>query len=176
MGRPFDRKAAAQSAGLDDQGQTLFARAALDPLHAASLERVVGERSRGLPVGDAHLEARRRLHRALDALGGVTSPAGSCAWAVLGEGRSLREWTLSQGWRGKPLRQEAAQGVLVATLGVLAGQWARSTAAALTRRACARDPARREPHDSRRATIRPSRGTLSSKVEPIVTSCTWRGS
>ena len=101
--------------------ETLFARAALDPLHAASLERVVGERSRGLPVGDAHLEARRRLHRALDALGGVTSPAGSCAWAVLGEGRSLREWTLSQGWRGKPLRQEAAQGVLVATLGVLAG-------------------------------------------------------
>jgi hypothetical protein len=33
----------------------------------------------------------------------------------------VREWALRQGWGGRPVRQEQAQGILVAALGVLAG-------------------------------------------------------
>jgi hypothetical protein len=34
--------------------------------------------------------------------------------------RSVREWTIRQGWGGRPVRQEQAQGILVAALGILA--------------------------------------------------------
>ena len=98
--------------------EATFRLAALDPLRAASLERVAG--TAGLDSGDARLAARRRLGHALDALGGLASPAGSCAWHVLGLGESLRAWALGRGWQGRALRQEAAQGILVAALGVLA--------------------------------------------------------
>jgi hypothetical protein len=33
---------------------------------------------------------------------------------------SIREWAMRQGWGGRPVRQEQAQGILVAALGVLA--------------------------------------------------------
>jgi hypothetical protein len=55
------------------------------------------------------------------ALGGLRSPAGSCVWHVVGLQRSVREWAMRQGWGGKPVRVERAQGILVAGLGVLAG-------------------------------------------------------
>jgi len=54
------------------------------------------------------------------ALGGTGSPAGSCVWHVVGLQRSVREWAIRQGWGGRPVRQEQAQGILVAALGVLA--------------------------------------------------------
>jgi hypothetical protein len=53
------------------------------------------------------------------ALGGISSPAGSCVWQVVGLQRSVREWAIRQGWGGRPVRQEQAQGILVAALGVL---------------------------------------------------------
>jgi hypothetical protein len=53
-------------------------------------------------------------------LGGISSPAGSCVWHVVGLQRSVREWAMRQGWGGRPVRQEQAQGILVAALGVLA--------------------------------------------------------
>jgi hypothetical protein len=40
--------------------------------------------------------------RALDALGGLGSPAGSYVWHVVGLQRSIREWGLRQGWGGRP--------------------------------------------------------------------------
>ena len=72
---------------------------------------------------DAQVDARRRVGRALDALGGLGSPAGSCAWHVVGLQRSIREWAMRQGWGGRPVRVEQAQGMLVAALGVLAGYY-----------------------------------------------------
>ena len=54
------------------------------------------------------------------ALGGISSPAGSCVWHVVGLQRSVREWAIRQGWGGRPVRQEQAQGILVAALGMLA--------------------------------------------------------
>jgi hypothetical protein len=69
---------------------------------------------------DGQLAARERIARALDVLGGHGSPAGSCVWHVVGLQTSIREWALRQGWGGRPVRQESAQGILVAALGVLA--------------------------------------------------------
>jgi hypothetical protein len=48
------------------------------------------------------------------------SSVGSCVWHVVGLQRSIREWALRQGWGGRPVRVEQAQGILVAALGVLA--------------------------------------------------------
>jgi hypothetical protein len=56
----------------------------------------------------------------MQALGGISSPAGSCVWHVVGLQRSVREWAMRQGWGGRPVRQEQAQGILVAALGMLA--------------------------------------------------------
>ncbi|HEV7254767.1 MAG TPA: hypothetical protein VGN97_16915 [Mesorhizobium sp.] len=72
---------------------------------------------------DAQVGARQRVAHAIAALGGHGSPAGSCVWHVVGLQLSVREWALRQGWNGKPLRQESAQGILVAALGVLAGHY-----------------------------------------------------
>lgn len=71
-------------------------------------------------LSDAQVAARERVARALDALGGHGSPAGSCVWHVVGMQTSIREWALRRGWGGRPVRQESAQGILVAALGVLA--------------------------------------------------------
>jgi hypothetical protein len=71
-------------------------------------------------LSERQLDARRRVHKSLEALGGISSPAGSCVWHVVGLQRSVREWVIRQGWGGRPVRQEQAQGILVAALGMLA--------------------------------------------------------
>jgi hypothetical protein len=43
--------------------------------------------------------------------------------------RSVREWALRQGWGGRPVRQEQAQGILIAGLGMLAGHFGYERAA-----------------------------------------------
>ena len=60
---------------------------------------------------------------AVEALGGLGSPAGSCVWHVVGLQHSIREWAMRQGWGGRPARIEQAHGILVAALGVLAGHY-----------------------------------------------------
>ena len=52
--------------------------------------------------------------------GSAAQPA-RCVWHVVGLQRSVREWAMRQGWGGRPVRVEQAQGILVAALGVLAG-------------------------------------------------------
>jgi hypothetical protein len=39
---------------------------------------------------------------------------------VFGLRRSVRDWAIRQGWGGRPVRQEQAQGILIAALGMLA--------------------------------------------------------
>ena len=100
-----------------------FTFACLDRLGAVDLERPVRDSGTGVSqhdLTDAQVGARERVARALDALGGHGSPAGSCVWHVVGRECSIREWALRQGWGGRPVRQESAQGILVAALGVLA--------------------------------------------------------
>ena len=60
---------------------------------------------------DAQVDACRRVGSARDALGGLGSPAGSCVWHVVGLQRSIREWAMRQGWGGRPVRVEQAQGI-----------------------------------------------------------------
>jgi hypothetical protein len=99
--------------------QAAFIIANLDPLRAIPILRVPGT-GRERELSERLLHARRRVHEAMAALGGISSPAGSCVWHVVGLQRSVREWALRQGWGGRPVRQEQAQGILVAALGVLA--------------------------------------------------------
>jgi len=98
--------------------EAAFIMANLDPLRALPVLRVPGT-GRDPDLNDRQLHARHRVHKALQALGGISSPAGSCVWHVVGLQRSVREWAIRQGWKGRPVRQEQAQGILVAALGML---------------------------------------------------------
>jgi hypothetical protein len=100
--------------------QAAFIVANLDSLRALPILRVPGT-GRAPDLNERQLDARDRVHKALEAMGGISSPAGSCVWHVVGLQRSVREWAIRQGWGGRPVRQEQAQGILVAALGVLAG-------------------------------------------------------
>jgi hypothetical protein len=99
--------------------QAQFTVARFDVIRCMPLVRLPG----GGPgdLTDVQVDARRDVGKALDALGGLGSPAGSCVWHVVGLQRSIREWAMRQGWGGRPVRVEQAQGILVAALGVLAG-------------------------------------------------------
>ncbi|MGH6916818.1 MAG: DUF6456 domain-containing protein [Geminicoccaceae bacterium] len=99
--------------------QAAFIIANFDPLRAVPIPRVPGN-GRESDLNERQLHARRRVHEAMQALGGISSPAGSCVWHVVGLQRSVREWAIRQGWGGRPVRQEQAQGILVAALGMLA--------------------------------------------------------
>ena len=99
--------------------QAAFIVANLDPLRALPILRVPGT-GRDPDLNERQLHARRRVHKALEALGGISSPAGSCVWHVVGLQRSVREWAIRQGWGGRPVEPTEARGILVAALGVLA--------------------------------------------------------
>jgi hypothetical protein len=79
-------------------------------------------------LNDRQLHARRRVHKSLEALGGISSPAGSCVWHVVGLQRSVREWAIRQGWGGRPVDYKAAGGILIAGLGMLAAHFGYSEA------------------------------------------------
>jgi hypothetical protein len=108
---------AMHDAGRDFQAAFIIAQ--LDPLRALPILRVPGT-GREPDLNERQLEARRQVHKAMQALGGISSPTGSCVWHVVGLQRSVREWAMRQGWGGRPLRQEQAQGILIAALGMLA--------------------------------------------------------
>lgn len=113
------------TAGMRQAGEDFrarFAVAHLDPLRAIDLHVRLGER--GLrPEGEGpglRIEAARSsVWRAVQAVGGMGSPAGSCLWHVLGWEQSLKEWALEQGWSGRRVSQEAAAGIMIAALGAL---------------------------------------------------------
>jgi hypothetical protein len=102
--------------------QAAFVVANLDPIRAMPLLRMP-EAGHEPCLNERQVDARRRVHAAMQALGGINSPAGSCVWHVVGLQQSVREWALRRGWNGRPLQQEQAIGILVAALGVLAGEF-----------------------------------------------------
>jgi hypothetical protein len=97
----------------------LFRHAHLDPLKAADPARGI-RRSHPEPSPHESDHARRRVMAALDALGGQSSPCGSCAWFVLGLDLTVHAWAVREGWGGRPLRPAVAKGTLLGALGVLA--------------------------------------------------------
>jgi Domain of unknown function (DUF6456) len=102
--------------------QAQFTVARFDVIRCMPLVRLPGGSGPG-DLTDAQVDARRRVGSALDALGGLGSPAGSCVWHVVGLQRSIREWAMRQGWGGRPVRVGQAQGILIAALGTLAGHY-----------------------------------------------------
>lgn len=109
--------AAMRQAG--DDFHALFLRAALEPLRAADLHRLPRSGAQIPTENVDQMDAHRRVWRALEAVGGIASPAGSCVWHILGCDWTIKDWALRQGWGGRPLSQEQAAGILVAALGML---------------------------------------------------------
>jgi Domain of unknown function (DUF6456) len=114
------------TAGMRQAGEDFrarFATAQLDPLRAPDWSRLrVGSSSRFGAADEPGLRiegARNVVWRAIQAIGGIGSPAGSCLWHVVGWERSLKEWALEQGWSGRLVSQETASGILIAALGAL---------------------------------------------------------
>jgi hypothetical protein len=116
MTRKGTISAAMRQAGEDFHA--LFMRAALEPLRAADLTRLPHGAAKH-DLSETQFEARRRVWRTLERVGGIASPAGSCLWHVVGCEWSVKDWALREGWGGRPLSQETAAGVLVAALGAL---------------------------------------------------------
>ena len=107
--------------------QANFIIAQLDTLRALPVLRVPGT-GREPDLSERQLDARRRVHQAMQSLGGISSPAGSAIWHVVGLQRSVREWALRQSWSGRPVDQKEAKGILIAALGMLAWQYGYSEA------------------------------------------------
>ena len=63
--------------------QAAFIIANLDPLRALRILRVPGT-GREPELNERQIDARRRVHRALAALRGLSSPGGSCVWHAWG--------------------------------------------------------------------------------------------
>jgi Domain of unknown function (DUF6456) len=123
-------KAGAIDGPMHDAGRRFqrdFAIAQLDPLHAADLLREPGCGRAPEPL-DSHVAARRRVHEAIEALGGLSGPGGSCTWHIVGLQQSVREWALRQGWCGRSVDQKEAKGILIAALGMLARHYGYSEA------------------------------------------------
>ena len=102
--------------------QAQFTIACYDTLVCMRFRRDPSKGNRA-ELTETQIHARRRVNEAMDALGGLGSPAGGCVWHVVGLQRSIREWAMRQGWGGRPVRIEQAQGILVAALGMLAGYY-----------------------------------------------------
>ena len=98
--------------------QAQFTIAALDTLRGASLVKISGG-GHAADLTDRQVAAHEKVLRAMDVLGGINSPAGSCVWHVVGLEYSISQWATRQGWGGRLVRRESARGILIAGLGIL---------------------------------------------------------
>ena len=96
-----------------------FVFAQLHPVGAAPLDRIPGSHWTD-SMTERVAWARKRVHEAMDAVGGMRSPGGCAIWHVAGLGCSVKEWSSLEGWNGRTLNQYEAKGILVGALGVLA--------------------------------------------------------
>jgi hypothetical protein len=108
-----------------EEFQGLFRLAALDPLRAGDMgQRLEAPTRPGLGThGEMVERARRRVMDAIDALGGMRSPAGCAAWFIVGLELSVADWARREGWGGRPVSPHVAKGVLIGALGTLAAHF-----------------------------------------------------
>jgi hypothetical protein len=101
--------------------QEVFRLAALDALHAIDPGRVVvSSSSGGDGVSVRSEQARRDVHRALNAMGGPGSASALATWYILGLEMSFMEFEKREGWdAARPLSREVSKGALIGALGVL---------------------------------------------------------
>ena len=104
-----------------DHFHDLFRASSLDGLYSADPNRIPVQlnTSRVWLNGGGNEAARLSVLSGLDALGGMQSPGGSCAWHVLGCEMPLKTWALSCGWAGRRVDKAIAAGILIADLGIL---------------------------------------------------------
>jgi hypothetical protein len=94
-----------------------FRAAALDGMRTMPLVRMPPGTS--MTLTERHVGARQHVADAIDAVGGMASPGGSCLWHVVGLECSIREWSMHHGWNGTPVLPAHGQGILVSALGAL---------------------------------------------------------
>jgi hypothetical protein len=105
--------------------RTDFDRGHLDQLRVPDLARVrvdITRLRRELPTRVC--DAQERVLDAVNALGGLSSPAGSCCWHVVGEDVPLRTWVLTR-YTIRRITENQAPGVLFAALGCLTAYYSR---------------------------------------------------
>jgi hypothetical protein len=103
-----------------------FRLAGLDAMWSADPTRTPVQLTSGgvWGAGGGSEMARLQVISALDALGGVKSPCGSCAWHVLGCEMSLTRFSLTAQWAARRIDKVAASGVLIGALAILEAHWA----------------------------------------------------
>ena len=101
--------------------RTQFRAAALDGMRTMQMVRIAA--GTGTTLSERQVDARGRIARAMAALGGWDSAAGSCMWHVVGFECSIREWAMRHPWSGRVVNPAQAQGMVVAALGVLAAHY-----------------------------------------------------
>lgn len=110
-------------AAAGDRFRRDFVRARMNPLQATDLRRARGAGGREQILDEVE-DARQRLYEAMRHLGGMSSPAGSVIWYVVGAEISLQQWALRQVWgSGRPLRHEVATGILIGALAALCSHY-----------------------------------------------------
>jgi hypothetical protein len=105
-----------------------FRLAGLDGMWSADPTRVPVQLASGgvWGHGGGSEIARLQITSALDALGGIKSPCGSCAWNILGCEMSLTRWSLTAQWGARRIDKVAASGVLIGALAILEAHWSPS--------------------------------------------------
>ena len=93
-----------------------FSMAHLHGAKAANLERIPGGAGGGM--ADRVIDARNRVWRSLERLGGWSTPLGQAAYWVLGYGRSLRQHAETQ----PGMRHDTVKGLVIGALSVWAGE------------------------------------------------------
>jgi len=103
-----------------DKFHDLFRRAMLDRLRAADPTRLpVLLNGNGGRAADGDEAARLVVLSALDALGGLQTETGSCAWYVLGCEFPLVDWAVSVSRGGRRVSKLMASGILLSDLQIL---------------------------------------------------------
>ena len=99
-----------------------FRLASLDPIFAGDPARIpvqLKSAAAARPHNWGSEAARLSVISALDALGGLHSPGGVCAWHVLGCETTLAKWALTSGWANRRITRDMAAGILISALGIL---------------------------------------------------------
>ena len=108
-----------------NQFHDLFRKAMLDGLRAADPTRLpvilANGNNGGRFMGDGDERARLAVFSALDALGGIQTAAGSCAWHVLGCETTLETWAMAISSSGRRMSRGMASGILLSDLQILRG-------------------------------------------------------
>lgn len=108
---------------MHDAGQQFsqdFARAFGSGIASPKLDGVPGSTAPGQMMVEKNAGAARAVRDALEAVGGIGSPAGSALWYVAGLQMSIRDWAQREGWNGRRVEKNEAKGILLAALGMLA--------------------------------------------------------